>query len=357
MESALPSLKKNEKMKIFKNILNPETAVILLYGEISDEGGEGKICSRNFVSELMYLDENYPNLNIRINSVGGDVYPGIAIFNAIRQCRSRVTVFIDGIAASIAGVIALAGQRVEMSRYARMMLHNVSGGCYGNKQDLRDMIATIEGLEDTIAEIIGSRCSMSAEEIKRTYFDGADHWLKADEALKLGLVDALYDVEETVPDGSTTDDIYRIFTNRLDSFRSKTEIEMKLEDLKKIPRFANCADEEAAMTAVRETAARAERADELERQNEELQRQLDEQRTERIEQAVNDAVTDGRIDAGQADTYRNLLKNDFKNGAAVLKAMKPKRMLKNELGKETNADKGGAWEKRQAEIRNKYQKH
>lgn len=344
-------------MKIFKNILNPETAVILLYGEISDEGGDGKIGSRAFVSELMYLDENYPNLNIRINSVGGDVYPGIAIFNAIRQCRSHVTVFIDGIAASIAGVIALAGQRVEMSRYARMMLHNVSGGCYGNKQDLRDMIATIEGLEDTIAEIIGSRCRLSADEIKLTYFDGADHWLKADEALKLGLVDALYDVEEHIPEGSTTEDIYRIFTNRLDAFQSQTEIEMKLEDLKKIPRFANCADEEAAMAAVSETAARAERADELERQNEELQRQLDEQQQERIEQAVTEAVTDGRIDAGQADTYRNLLKNDFKNGSAVLKAMKPKRMLKNELGKETAGEKTSAWEKRQAEIRNKYQNH
>lgn len=340
-------------MEIFKNILNPDTAVILLYGEISDEGGDGKIDSRTFVSELMYLDENYPNLNIRINSVGGDVYPGIAIFNAIRQCRSNVTVFIDGIAASIAGVIALAGNRVEMSRYARMMLHNVSGGCYGNKQDLRDMIATIEGLEDTIAEIIGSRCSLDAEEIKRTYFDGADHWLKADEALKLGLVDALYDVEETVPDGSTSEDIYRIFTNRLDMFQSKSEIEMKLDELKKIPRFANCADEEAAMTAVRETA---DRADELERQNEELQRQLDEQQTERIEQTVTDAVTDGRIDAGQAETYRNLLKNDFKNGAAVLKAMKPKRMLKNELGTEPKGDKTSAWEKRQEEIRNKYQK-
>lgn len=340
-------------MEIFKNILNPDTAVILLYGEISDEGGDGKIDSRTFVSELMYLDENYPNLNIRINSVGGDVYPGIAIFNAIRQCRSNVTVFIDGIAASIAGVIALAGNRVEMSRYARMMLHNVSGGCYGNKQDLRDMIATIEGLEDTIAEIIGSRCSLDAEEIKRTYFDGADHWLKADEALKLGLVDALYDVEETVPDGSTSEDIYRIFTNRLDMFQSKSEIEMKLDELKKIPRFANCADEEAAMAAVRETA---DRADELERQNEELQRQLDEQQTERIEQTVTDAVTDGRIDAGQAETYRNLLKNDFKNGTAVLKAMKPKRMLKNELGTEPKGDKTSVWEKRQEEIRNKYQK-
>ena len=115
-------------MTVFKSILNEKTACLLLYGEVSDEGGEGKIASRDIVNELMYLDAGYENLNIRINSIGGDVYPGIAIFNAIRQCRSNVTIYIDGIAASIAGVIALCGKRVEMSRYARMMLHNVSGG-------------------------------------------------------------------------------------------------------------------------------------------------------------------------------------------------------------------------------------
>ena len=341
-------------MKIFKNILDKNTAVILLYGEISDDGGDGRISSRSFVTELMYLDENYQNLNIRINSVGGDVYPGIAIFNAIRQCRSNVTVYIDGIAASIAGVIALAGNRVEMSRYSRMMLHNVSGGCYGNKEDLKEMIATIEGLEDTIAEIISNRCGLTAEEIKQTYFDGADHWLKAEEALRIGLVDALYDVEEEVPAGSSTEEIYRIFTNRLDTFQPQNPIEMKLDDVKRIPRFANCADEEAAMAALSETATRADQADELERQNQELARQLNEQQQERIEQTVDEAVKDGRIDAGQDETYRNLLKNDFKNGAAVLKAMKPKRLLKNELVHETPGEKESAWKKRQSEIVNKY---
>lgn len=135
---------------LFKSILNEQTACLLLYGEISDEGGDGRIASRDIVNELMYLDSSYANLNVRINSIGGDVYPGIAIFNAIRQCKSNVTIYIDGIAASIAGVIALCGKRVEMSRYARMMLHNVSGGCYGNKKDLADMIQTIESLEDTL---------------------------------------------------------------------------------------------------------------------------------------------------------------------------------------------------------------
>ena len=89
-----------------------------------------------------------------------------------------------------------------MSRYSRMMLHNVSGGCYGNKKDLQDMISTIESLEDTIAEIISGRCGKDKEEVKSSYFDGTDHWLKADEAFALGLIDAIYDVE-AVPDEST----------------------------------------------------------------------------------------------------------------------------------------------------------
>ena len=333
-----------------KSILNENTACLLLYGEVSDEGGEGKIASRDIVNELMYLDGNYENLNIRINSIGGDVYPGIAIFNAIRQCRSNVTIYIDGIAASIAGVIALCGRRVEMSRYARMMLHNVSGGCFGNKQDLRDMISTIESLEDTIAEIIGGRCGKDKEEVKDSYFDGTDHWLKAEEALHLGLIDAIYDVE-AVPDESTTDDIYRIFTNRLEREQQpQNPDKMRLEDFKTIPRFANCADEAAVMAMLGETAQKADKADDLEKENGELREQLQKQEEERIETAVTEAVTDGRIGADQKDTYKNILKADFKNGLSALKAVKPKKMVKDRLETSTAIEGESPWQKKMREI-------
>lgn len=333
-----------------KSILNENTACLLLYGEVSDEGGEGKIASRDIVNELMYLDGNYENLNIRINSIGGDVYPGIAIFNAIRQCRSNVTIYIDGIAASIAGVIALCGRRVEMSRYARMMLHNVSGGCFGNKQDLRDMISTIESLEDTIAEIIGGRCGKDKEEVKDSYFDGTDHWLKAEEALHLGLIDAIYDVE-AVPDESTTDNIYRIFTNRLEREQQpQTPDKMRLEDFKTIPRFANCADEAAVMAMLGETAQKADKADDLEKENGELREQLQKQEEERIETAVTEAVTDGRIGADQKDTYKNILKADFKNGLSALKALKPKKMVKDRLETSTAIEGESPWQKKMREI-------
>lgn len=212
------------------------------------------------------------------------------------------------------------------------------------------MIATIVSLEDTIAEIIGSRSDKDKEEIKATYFDGTDHWLKADEALALGLIDAIYDVP-SVPDESTTDDIYRIFTNRLElEQQPQNPDKMKLEDFKKIPRFANCTDEAAVMTMLGEIAEKADKADGLEKENDQLKEQIQNQNDERIESAVSDAVADGRIGADQKDTYKNILKADFKNGMTALKALKPKKMLKDKLGNPEPQGEG-AWDKRQREIR------
>jgi ATP-dependent Clp endopeptidase proteolytic subunit ClpP len=341
-------------VKTFKSILDDDRARLLLYGEISDAGGEGMVSSAQVVSDLLWLDDNYAHTDVHINSVGGEVYPGIAIFNTLRRMKSDVTIYVDGIAASIAGVIALCGKPVKMSQYSRLMLHSVSGGCYGNKNDLADMIREIETLEETIAEIISRRCGMDKETVKTTYFDGKDHWLSAQEALSLGLADEIYDVDETVPDESTADDIYRIFTNRMESIMDEhpqTTGEMKLEDLKKINRFANCADEEAALAAVSDTA---QRADELEAENETQRQRIEELETERVTEAVESAVRDGRIGADQRETYTNLLRADYANGKAVLNGLKPKRMLKDELEGGKAEQTTGAWARRQQEIRNKY---
>lgn len=342
------------------NEQNEQKAELLLYGEVGEESKDGYVSGTAFVRELAEAERTCSRIDVRINSIGGEVYPGIAIFNALRRCRANVTLYIDGIAASIAGVIALCGRRVEMSRYSRMMLHNVSAGCYGNKRDLQETIATIESLEDTLADIISDRCGMDKKKVKDTYFDGSDHWLTADEALKLGLVDAIYDVEP-VPDDSTSDDIYRIFTNRLErELRPQNNQDMKLEDIKKIGRFSNCADEPSALNAVKEAADKADRADALEQENrtlreenEQLHRQQEEQRTQQIDEAVEAAASDGRISQEQRDTYRNLLKADYENGMKALQGMKPMRMVKDVL--DGNAGSGGSdespWDKRQREIR------
>lgn len=343
-------------MKTFKSFYDDdETARILIYGEISDTGGDGMITSGGVVADLLWLDDSYKKVDVHINSVGGEVYPGIAIFNTLRQMKSEVTIYVDGIAASIAGVIALCGKPVKMSKYSRLMIHSVSGGCYGDKRDLAEMIREIENLEETIAEIISGRCGLDKEQVKTTYFDGKDHWINADEALTLGLADEIYDVDEPVPDESTADDIYKIFTNRMEALaagHSQKSDEMKLEDLKKINRFANCADEDAALAAVEATA---KRADELETENETQRQRIEELENERVEETVDAAIKDGRITADQKETYTNLLKSDYKNGKAVLNGLKPRRLLKNELNNEKPENKAtSAWAQRQKDIRDRY---
>lgn len=138
----------------------------------------------------------------------------------------------------MASVIALCGKPVEMSKYARLMLHSVSGGCYGNKTELRRCLEEVEALENTLCEMYAPKLGTSVEDIRARYFDDADHWLKADEALALGFIDGVYDADP-VPEDSTPEQVYRIFNNRLEQPLNDTQ--MNLEEVKKRPRFKDCA--------------------------------------------------------------------------------------------------------------------
>ena len=153
------------KAKTFFNIIPGEdTCCILLYGDIGDN--YGAITSAQITRELMAAETTYKNIDVRINSIGGEVYTGIAIFNALRASKANITIYVDGVAASMASVIALCGKPVYMSRYARLMLHSVSGGCYGNTKEMKDMISQMESLEDTLCDMYAKKLGKDKAEIK-----------------------------------------------------------------------------------------------------------------------------------------------------------------------------------------------
>ena len=215
-------------------------ACLLLYGNI---GTYEDVRSGDIVRELLEIEATYPKVDVRINSMGGEVYAGIAIFNALRNSRADITIYIDGIAASIASVIAACGKPVHMSRFARLMIHSVSGGCWGDKDDLRKCIDEIDALEGTLADIYASRTGKTAGEVRAEWFDGEEHWFTADEALAAGLVDGVYDTEP-VPEDSTPRQVYEIYQNRLNPDK------MLIDELKKRPSFANVAGDEEVLTRV-----------------------------------------------------------------------------------------------------------
>ena len=325
-------------MSRFFNITTSDdgTSTIFLYGDIGDYT---EVQSGRIAQELMEAERVSRRIHVRINSNGGEVYSGIAIFNALRHSQADIRIYVDGIAASMASVIALCGKPVEMSKYARLMLHSVSGGCYGNKQDL---------------------LGMSKEEVKQTYFDGEDHWLTAKEALDLGFIDDIYDADP-VPADSTPAQIYTLFNNRLVEPQKNRE-DMNLEDVKKRPRFKDCASDADVFRLMDQLEEEAGKVPILTKENTDLKAKVktyeDKAEAEDLaarKQLLDAAEQDGRIDATTRPIYENLLANDRENGEKALAQLPVKRRVMEDLHLEPNGEES-PWNRRMREIKDKRKK-
>ena len=308
--------------KFFNIIPGKDACCILLYGDIGDYDD---VRSGDIARELLEAEAQSGRIDVRINSNGGEIYAGIAIFNALRNSKADITIYVDGIAASMACVIALCGKPVQMSRYARLMLHSVQGSCYGNKDEMLGCIREIESLEDTLCEMYAARMGRDKDEIRSLYFDGKDHWLRADEALALGLIDGIYDADP-VPEDSTPDEVFQIFNNRL--HKPQNENNMNLDELKKRPRFKNCVTDDDFLREVGLLETEAGKVP-----------------------GLDDAENDGRIDATTRPIYENLLSKDRENGEKALEKLSPKRKVMTDL--HLNPDKESPWNKRMREIKDK----
>ena len=346
-------------MKKYFNIVASAdgTATIFIYGDIGDSF-YNDVSSGQIVRELKEAEATYEKIEVRINSNGGDVYAGIATFNAFRSSKADITIYIDGIAASMASVIALCGKPVKMSKYARMMLHSVSGGSYGTKDDLKEVISQIEILEGTLAEMYAAKTGKTAEEIKSAYFDGKDHWLSAEEALSLGFIDGIYDAEP-VPENSTTEQIYQYFNNRLNKPQNENNNMSFFENFKKNPRFKDATSDDEVLRIVGQLEAESAKVpgltSEAQRLNGELKVFQDKAKADdeaAKKKLLDDAEADGRISAQTRTVYQALLEKDRENGEAALKTLQPKRRIMNYL-EQPPVDKTGAWDKRMEEIRDK----
>lgn len=165
-----------------RNAVAADTAELLIYDEI---GGWLGWCADEFVEELAAITA--PNLTVRINSPGGSVFEGIAIANALRSHPATVTVQVDGIAASIASVIALAGDRLVMMPYSQLMIHEASGFCLGDAADMAQMSTLLEQQSDNLADVYAAKAGGTREEWRALM--QAETWYLAAEAVEAGLAD------------------------------------------------------------------------------------------------------------------------------------------------------------------------
>lgn len=163
-------------------------AEIYIYETIGD-GWLGGISAKSFADELKSVGK-VDEIDVYISSDGGSVFDGVSIYNQLKRHPADVTVSIDGIAASIASVIAMAGDVVSMASNAQMMIHRAWTVTSGNAEDLRKQADILDKIdEDTIVSTYADRSGRDKKEIMELL--DAETWLSADEALDLGLIDGI----------------------------------------------------------------------------------------------------------------------------------------------------------------------
>lgn len=174
--------------------LSPNSAELIIYSEIDGSGFFG-ISDRDVIDALSALDDTVTELGVRINSGGGDVFAGIGIYEALRRFPGNVTTYVDGLAASIASVIALAGTKREISRAGMLMIHPASGGVYGQSDDMRSMADVLDKITERIASVYQDRTGMSEQDaLEMMRAKGGDGtWFDAEEAIEFGFMTSMSD--------------------------------------------------------------------------------------------------------------------------------------------------------------------
>lgn len=175
-------------IKARANAAGEQSAEVFIMGDIGESWWGESVTAVDFVKEIAALDVSA--LTVRINSYGGSVSDGLAIYNALRRHKATVTTAIDGVAMSIASLIAMAGDEVEMAENAILMIHAPWGGLMGNSKEMREYADVLDKMAGAMATSYAARSGKSIEDMLALLTDGEDHYYTADEALAEGFVTA-----------------------------------------------------------------------------------------------------------------------------------------------------------------------
>ena len=178
-----------------------EPSVLVLNGEISDETWFGdEVTPKLFKDDL---DKCQGDIAVWINSPGGDVFAAAQIYNMLMDYPHNVTVKIDGLAASAASVIAMAGTEVQMSPVAMMMIHNPMTVAIGDSAEMQKAIAMLDEVKESIMNAYEIKTGLTRAKI--SHLMDAESWFNAKKAVELGFADKILFPDDAEEAGSDQD--------------------------------------------------------------------------------------------------------------------------------------------------------
>ena len=209
-----------------KNTANNSVEVMIF-----DEIGLYGVDAKSFIEEIKGIS-NDASVLLRINSPGGSVIDGLAIYDAVNRMPQKVTARIEGLAASMASVIALAADEVTMSENSLYMIHNVWGGEVGESDDLRKAADLMDKMSSRLLSIYMKKTEQTEEQLKSWMDD--ETWFTAEEALAAGFINYVDVPLEMAAKYDLSKYNYKkaSIVNQLLNKNNKTQMEKQFEDLK-----------------------------------------------------------------------------------------------------------------------------
>lgn len=166
---------------------------------IYDEIGYWGTSASDFLKTISAIDTS--EIELHVNSPGGNVWDGVAIYNSLKMHAAEVTVYVDALAASAASFIAQAGDKIIMARNAQMMIHDASAMAFGNAEDMREVADVLDRISNNIADIYAFNAGGTLTEWRDLMKE--EVWFTAEEAVENGLADEMLDQADMEAEAAT----------------------------------------------------------------------------------------------------------------------------------------------------------
>ena len=332
-------------------------AEMFLFGTIGDD----LVCG-DFVRELRALSETNGTIVIHINSGGGSVFDGLAMYEALKKCTAKTIGKIDGLCASMATIVALAMDEVHMSKNAQFMTHKASGYASGSADDLKTYASMMDDLENVLSAVYSKKTGLAADGVKAKFLKGEDTWFSAQQALEAKLIDGIYDSDcadtITVPKAlKSQQEIIAFYNSHFTNFKkvNMKQFVMSAGQLAALNLTAT-AEAPAVANAIDSLIAKAKEADGLKTQLDsailakstvdlELTTLKGKTVTDKVDGLLAKALdVDKKTTVAMNDTLRKKYITDPEGLEALLNTMQPLTIVTNKL-KEGGEDKkyAGTW--------------
>lgn len=267
---------------------NGEVTEVFIYGMISryEEDARGV---RDRIQEAI---QKSSRIRVRINSGGGSVFEGLAIYNIIQQADAEVETQIDGLAASMASLIALAGKKVRMAENALYMVHGPMTVAIGNAEKLREQAELLDKLKGNMADIYAAKSGKDREEVMQ-WMTGKDRWFNSQEAEESGLIDEVIGkITPAAPKKEEdADAILKAYGQYLPEPFTQTSYQQSNKEDMEISKLAG----RLGLSAQNEQEF-VEQVAQFQKQNQELKEQLKKNKIEAAKAAVCKAAEAGKLD-------------------------------------------------------------